>query len=211
LADAPAERVVRVLPDVPAIDKTFDYLVPDAVGDQVRVGTVVRVQLHGRRVGAWVVADGVEPPPGVALRPLAKVTGWGPAADLIDLAHWAAGAGPAAPRACSAPPRRTTPFRLPGPARTRRARAVAAVPDELSTPPSPERTVCACPRGRSLSGRAAAAGPALILTASIGQARHLGLRLRRAGVDVAIMPKEWPLPGQAPGWWWVRGRRPGRR
>ena len=84
MADAPAERVVRVLPDVPAIDKTFDYLVPDAVGDQVRVGTVVRVQLHGRRVGAWVVADGVEPPPGVALRPLAKVTGWGPAADLID-------------------------------------------------------------------------------------------------------------------------------
>ena len=35
--------------------RTFDYLVPDAVRDQVRVGTIVRVELHGRRVGGWVV------------------------------------------------------------------------------------------------------------------------------------------------------------
>ena len=47
--------VVRVLPDVPAIDKTFDYLVPDALRDQVRVGDVVRIELHGRRVGGWIV------------------------------------------------------------------------------------------------------------------------------------------------------------
>ncbi len=83
-------RVVRVRPDEAAIDKTFDYLVPDELGDQVRVGTVVRVALHGRRVGGWVVADGVEPPPGVRLQPLAKVTGWGPPPDLVDLADWAA-------------------------------------------------------------------------------------------------------------------------
>ena len=60
-AAVPAGRVVRVLPDVPAIDKAFDYLVPEHLGDQVRVGTVVRVELHGRRVGGWVVADRVEP------------------------------------------------------------------------------------------------------------------------------------------------------
>ena len=42
-------RVVRVLPDVPAIDRTFDYSVPDALGDRVRVGTMVRVPLSGRR------------------------------------------------------------------------------------------------------------------------------------------------------------------
>ena len=69
--------VVRVLPDVPAIDKTFDYLVPDALRDQVRVGDVVRIELHGRRVGGWIVAVGVEPPDGVALRPLAKRSGPG--------------------------------------------------------------------------------------------------------------------------------------
>ncbi len=44
-------HVVRVRPDEPAIDKTFDYLVPPAMSEQIRVGTVVRIALHGRRVG----------------------------------------------------------------------------------------------------------------------------------------------------------------
>src|SRR3546814_11588768 len=78
--------VVRVLPDVAAIDKTFDYLVPDDLRGQVAVGDVVRIVLHGRRVGGWVVAVGVEPPPGVTLRPLAKRSGLGPGPDLIELA-----------------------------------------------------------------------------------------------------------------------------
>ncbi|MDP8986971.1 MAG: hypothetical protein M3N11_01290, partial [Actinomycetota bacterium] len=79
-----------MLPDVPAIDKEFDYVVPEGMADHVRAGTIVRVQLHGRRVGGWVVADDVSPPAGVALRPLAKVTGWGPAPELLELAVWAA-------------------------------------------------------------------------------------------------------------------------
>ncbi|MEY2438587.1 MAG: hypothetical protein QOF97_3423, partial [Acidimicrobiaceae bacterium] len=82
--------VVRVVPDVAGIDKTFDYLVPDALQDEVRVGTMVRVALHGRRVGAWVVAVDVTPPDGVVLKPIAKVTGWGPAREVIELARWAA-------------------------------------------------------------------------------------------------------------------------
>ena len=84
----PAGRVVRVLPDVPAIDKEFDYLVPEGV--EARLGDVVRVELHGRRVGGWIVADDIAPDPGVALKPLAKVSGRGPGPDLIDLAGWAA-------------------------------------------------------------------------------------------------------------------------
>ncbi|MDP9074977.1 MAG: hypothetical protein M3N98_12555, partial [Actinomycetota bacterium] len=83
-------RVVRVVPAVAGIRKEFDYLVPDALADQVRVGTMVRISLHGRRVGGWVVADRVEPAPGIALLPVAKVTGWGPASELIELAGWAA-------------------------------------------------------------------------------------------------------------------------
>ena len=81
-------RVVRVLPDVAAIDKEFDYLVPSGVA--VALGDVVRIDLHGRRVGGWITALDVEPPEGVALRPLARVSGRGPAADLHDLARWAA-------------------------------------------------------------------------------------------------------------------------
>ena len=50
--------VARVLPNVTGIDKEFDYLVPDALRGQVRVGTMVRVPLAGRRIGGWVVALG---------------------------------------------------------------------------------------------------------------------------------------------------------
>ncbi|HKY65945.1 MAG TPA: hypothetical protein VJM49_06225, partial [Acidimicrobiales bacterium] len=92
LFDAPrrTDRVVRVLIDEPAIDKAFDYLVPESLGDQVRVGDRVRVTLGPRRVGGWVVDLDVEPPDGVDLRPLARWSGRGPGADLIDLATWAA-------------------------------------------------------------------------------------------------------------------------
>jgi primosomal protein N' (replication factor Y) len=63
------------------------------------VGTRVRVVLHGRRVGGWVVADDDGPRlSGVELRELAAVSGWGPPEPLIQLADWAAWrwAGPAA-------------------------------------------------------------------------------------------------------------------
>ena len=94
-AELPAGRVVRVLPDVAAIDRTFDYLVPaaweeDGRAELVRVGSQVRVVLAGRRVGGWVVEDDVEPPPGVSLRPLAHLGGLGPDGDVIELARWAA-------------------------------------------------------------------------------------------------------------------------
>ena len=79
-------RVVRVRVDEPAVDKPFDYTAPD----DVRVGDVVRVALHGRRVGGWVVALDVTPPAGVDLKPVAKVSGWGPPAEVIALADWAA-------------------------------------------------------------------------------------------------------------------------
>ena len=62
--DERRERVVRVLPDPPGINKEFDYLVPESLGGQVRVGTVVRIELHGRRVGGWVVEDDVQPDAG---------------------------------------------------------------------------------------------------------------------------------------------------
>jgi primosomal protein N' (replication factor Y) (superfamily II helicase) len=57
----------------------------------VRVGTIVRVPLHGRRVRGWVVADGVEPEARQSeLRPLAKVVSAGPPAEVVELCRWAA-------------------------------------------------------------------------------------------------------------------------
>ena len=78
--------IARVLPDVSGLDRAFDYLVPDELRATVEVGTIVRVDLHGRRVGGWVieladeVADGVDADrlKPIALKPIVKVTGAGP-------------------------------------------------------------------------------------------------------------------------------------
>ena len=127
-------RVVRVLPDVPAIDKLFDYCVPPAMDGDVRVGTIVRIPLHGRRVGGWVVADGVEPPAGVSVRPLAKVTGWGPPSELVELSSWAAwrwaGRRPILLRSASPP---NAVRGLPSPSRSRAPAATLVIDDPLVT------------------------------------------------------------------------------
>ncbi len=57
---------MRVRTDVAAVDREFDYEVPSAWHDDGRaarlaVGTMVRVALQGRRVGAWVTACDPEP------------------------------------------------------------------------------------------------------------------------------------------------------
>ncbi|HEV7886036.1 MAG TPA: hypothetical protein VGO92_00640, partial [Acidimicrobiales bacterium] len=75
-----------MVPEVAGIDKRFDYLAPA----DTPVGALVRITLNGRRVGAWVVAVDVEPPPGVVLRPVNKVSSLGPSADVVDVAEWAA-------------------------------------------------------------------------------------------------------------------------
>ncbi|HUF33159.1 MAG TPA: hypothetical protein VMN58_08145 [Acidimicrobiales bacterium] len=185
---------MRVLPDSPAVDKTFDYLVPEALGDAVRVGTMVRVVLHGRRVGGWVVEDHVSPPAGVTLLPLAKVTGWGPAPDLIELARWAAwrwagrpahllrtasppGAVRGLPRTDAAEP----------PAATVRDpladRALAAGQSVVRLPPSADVL--------PLVVAAAAIGTTLVVAAGSADASGLAQRLRRAGLSTALLPREW--------------------
>ena len=87
--------VVRVLPDVVRLDKTFCYAVPDAWqadgrAERLAVGSIVRIVLGGRPMRGWVTEVGVEPPADVALQPLAKLTGMGPLADVVSLAGWAA-------------------------------------------------------------------------------------------------------------------------
>ncbi len=53
------DRSVRVRTEVAALSKAFDYAVPESWSHDVRVGTRVRVPLHGRSVRGWIVADGV--------------------------------------------------------------------------------------------------------------------------------------------------------
>lgn len=187
---------MRVLPDVPGLDKEFDYAVPAGWADDVRVGTLVRVSLHGRRVGAWVVADGVTPPPGVRLRPLAKVTGWGPPQPLVELARWAAWrwAGPLRPllrtasppgavRGLPPPARRGSPAHGPGDADALAGEALRRPRTVVRLPPAadPYPFVAA----------AAALGDALVLTPSVETAALLARRLGRSGLPVALAPRDW--------------------
>jgi primosomal protein N' (replication factor Y) len=187
------QRVVRVLPDVPAIDKTFDYLVPDAVRDQVRVGDVVRIELHGRRVGGWVVEVDVEPPPGVALRPLAKRSGLGPSPELLELSTWAAWrwAGRRASLLKTASPERVV-TSLPAP-RANQAPSPPVGP-VLAAALEEDRSIVRLPPTADLTAVAAVAaarGNALVLCPTVAMAAAIATRLRRAGVAVALHPHEW--------------------
>ena len=188
-------RCVRVLPDVPAIDKTFDYLVPDALGDQVRVGTMVRISLAGRRVGAWVVADDVEPPEGKALRPLAKVTGWGPPPDIVALGEWAAWrwAGRRATLLRTASPP-TAVRGLPPAARAAPPAAVVGEDDVVREAFARERSLVRVPPAADRFPYVAAAvarGSALVLAPSVESAARISGRLRRQGTPVALVPRDW--------------------
>lgn len=175
-------RFARVLPDVAALDnRLFDYTVPEHLRTRVRVGSVVRVPLHGRRVRGWVVALSDEPGTDKRLLPIAKLSSDGPAADLVSLAEWAAWrwAGPVNRFLNTASP----------------PRAVVATPG-ASHPPPPGphvRLVRLPPAGDPfpLVLEAVAQGDALVLLPSLGEAAIMAARLRRGGHPVALMPGGW--------------------
>jgi primosomal protein N' (replication factor Y) len=181
---------------VPAIDKTFDYLVPDPIRDQVRVGDVVRIDLHGRRVGGWVVEVGATPPPGVELRPLAKRSGRGPTADLIELAEWASWrwAGRRASFLKPATPARVVADLAPAPPEP--ARAPAAGDPLLSGLGDLGRAVVRLPPGEDpllVVDAMVHLGPLLVVCPTAAQARAAYAHLQRAGVRVAGYPRDWAI------------------
>ena len=78
-------------PDVPAVTRAFDYSIPDELARLVRVGAIVRVPLHGRRVRGWVLADAVESEVAPSqLRPVHAIVSAGPPPDVVALCEWAA-------------------------------------------------------------------------------------------------------------------------
>jgi len=123
-----ATRVCRVAVDVLAVERLFDYTVPEPLAPTVGVGTIVRVNLGGRRVRAWVVDDDVVPEAAPEkLRPLVAAVSAGPSAEVVALTAWAARrfAGPRLPLLRAASPAALVP---PGP-------APAPAPGRRSPPP----------------------------------------------------------------------------
>jgi primosomal protein N' (replication factor Y) len=206
-------RVVRVAPDVPAIHRQFDYTVPESMSPTIRVGSRVRIDLHGRRVGAWVVEDNVVPPAGVEPKPISLSSGEGPPGPVVALAEWASWrwAGPLSSFLGTASPPRVV----------RRGVAAGSGLAFSSGPRSPDPNPVASPGGASvgivaeaLDGLAPLSvvrlapaldaslialelvhrmGPAgvLMLVPSLARASLLADRLRRAGAPVALLPDEW--------------------
>jgi primosomal protein N' (replication factor Y) len=198
--------VVRVVPDVPAVDREFDYLVPPALSDRVEVGSRVRVVLHGRRVGGWVVAEGGGAPEGVVRAPIARLSGPGPAPELIKLARWAAWrwAGSLVSLLRTASPEGAVEAAVGGAVGAAVTRPVAR-PEAGPVVGGPEvelardglalgRAVLQVPPASDAYGvvaAAAAGGPVLVVTPTTADAAAVAARLRRAGRPVATMPKDW--------------------
>jgi primosomal protein N' (replication factor Y) len=205
-AERVTPRFVRVVPDVPAIHKRFDYSVPAALADVVEVGSRVRVPLHGRRVAAWVVEDDVLPDAGIHPIELAGSSGLGPPSSVVDLAIWAAWrwAGPVSSFLGTASP--PTVVRAPGPPLAPRegpdspgGGSVALVDEALG--------VVSGTKGASSVVRLAPAldsalliqeivhrtGPdgVLVVAASRSRAEYVAGRLRSVGVPVALLPGGW--------------------
>ncbi|HEY6472339.1 MAG TPA: hypothetical protein VIY26_05575, partial [Acidimicrobiales bacterium] len=216
-------RTVRVRTEVAALPKTFDYVVPAAWAHDVRVGTRVRVPLHGRSVRGWVVATdpaadeattGAAPPP-ADLLPLKSWLGWGPPEDVVDLADWAAWRWAGTPafflrtaspdvivRTLPVPPRPSTSSpdvgRPDDPGSHPWAAALAAPAPEtmVRLPPATDLIdlVLSVADGARVQARG---GSVVVLVPSTGWAERLVARLLRRGIaassDWAQARAGWPV------------------
>jgi primosomal protein N' (replication factor Y) (superfamily II helicase) len=188
--------VARVLPNVIGLDRHFDYLVPVPLEARVAIGDLVRVPLHGRRVGGWILGldpDDDAPAQPRVLKEIAKLTGRGPSSELIELATWAAerwvgrrrnflvAASP--PVAVGAIPENRRTSARPGPASPASTRLLEASGGVLRLPPTSD------PLPAVLS--AIGTGPTVVVVPEVDEARLVAARLRRHGVTVALYPEEW--------------------
>ena len=191
--------MVRVVCDVASIDREFDYVVPDRLLDRwgvpLRVGTMVRVPLHGRQVAGWVVALDVEPPPGVELRAVTRISGVGPPGDVVELCRWAAwrwaGRLPALLGTASPP---TMVERLPGavapPGGEVGSRVGSRVASLFESPVSVIRLPPAA-SPMEVVRAAAARGPVLVVAPTFAAVASLSDGLRRSGIPTAVHPDGW--------------------
>jgi len=192
-----------VLPDVPAIDRAFDYLVPAELRADVHVGAIVRVPLHGRRVRGWVLETDVEP---ATTRdrtlPLHAVVSAGPPPDVVALTEWAAWrwAGPRASflRAAS-PPNNVSATGAP-------ELHVAVFPRHplpMAVPDGDRRVLRWPParaRGEVVRALAAPEGSTIVVVAGAVEARALADELAAEGRHVVVLRGDQPASERTAAW-----------
>ena len=185
--ETPPALVARVVPNVTGLDKQFDYLVPIAMRDRVAVGSLVRVPLHGRKVGGWVVSIGPMDPavPEDKLLPIAKWSSVGPSAEVIELAEWAEGRWAAA---------RLRPFLVTADPPTMVA-AVPAVRRSTTHGAAPVasgvRVTAPLTDPLPMVVEIVRRGPTLVVHPTPAAAKAIANRLRKAGLTVAHLPNDW--------------------
>jgi primosomal protein N' (replication factor Y) (superfamily II helicase) len=175
--------------------------VPDDLAADLRVGTIVRVPLHGRRVRGWVVDAAVEHPEAAPdrLRPLLAVVSAGPSAAVVELCRWASWrwAGPVATflRAAS-PPNRILPATEPeretavhpeglGPAHPWRGDALIVLPPTLPA---------------DIPFLVASEGSTIVVDPSPPRAARLAAALRDEGREVVTVGSEHAAAPRTHGW-----------
>ncbi|MGH9181729.1 MAG: hypothetical protein ACRDY5_08445, partial [Acidimicrobiales bacterium] len=179
-----------------AVTKAFDYLVPPEMAADVRVGTLVRIPLHGRRVGGWVVDLPDRPGTDRELQPVTRVSGWGPPAEVVELARWAAWrwAGRLSALLGTASPPRAVRRLPPTPPVSSRGESLGdgqgLVAEAFALPASVVRLAPAADVEPLLVAAAQREDP-LVLFPSLGAARFFAARLRLAGHRVAVLPDQW--------------------
>jgi primosomal protein N' (replication factor Y) (superfamily II helicase) len=176
-------RSCRVLPDVPAVDRAFEYTVPERLAAVVRVGTIVRVPLHGRRVRGWVVADDVTPEASELFELITAVSA-GPPADVVELSQWVAWrwAGPRVAVLRSASPPNIVPPTVWTDRTGQPNRTVQTVDGVrvVRWPPLLDRRAL-------VADMCASEGSTIVCVADAGRARAFASYLARAGRAVALL------------------------
>ena len=216
-----ATRICRVAVDVLAVERLFDYTVPGALAEVVGVGTIVRVNLGGRRVRAWVVEDDVvsDAPP-EKLRPLVAAVSAGPPPEVVDLTAWAAWrfAGPRLPLLRAASPPAVVPAGPPpetagpkpsaevGVGTNARDGAAELADDAGRRPVAVVRWPPAADPAELIAGLIARTGSTIVIVPD-GRLGSLAARLRQTGAATVPWLTEGRPRDRARAW--DRGRRGG--
>ena len=192
--------VARVVPDVTGVDKVFDYLIPSELKDVIGVGDRVRVPLHGRNVPGWVTAigstsDGFTDVDETKLRSVIKRLGFGPSAEIAQLAQWASHRWCGRLRAFFVAATPSTLVAALPTARYQHGQVKIAGDAAVSSAVSESRSLLV-QRGPLKSPidvlvGAALVGPTLVIVPTVVRARLFAASLKRHGFTVAVLPDEW--------------------
>ena len=179
-------RAVRLLTEVSAVDRAFDYRLPETMAS-VGVGDRLRVDFHGRSVRGWVLEEVSDAP---ELKTAKSWLGFGPPPTMKPLFEWAARrwCAPLASFYRSASDVRLHKSLPTVPAALAVPDVVAREPGVWQLAPTTDPIDIVLAAYESTRGR----GSLLVLTPTDAWAERLAARLRRRGLFVAHAEQSWP-------------------